>query len=222
MEYIKLNPHKRPFPGAPAPRLASENEGVESERTISDTAHKEPNKQKRAQSERVSSTAHSSSLDAQVSEIVGTSTQFNGNSVQVGVPHGDRHEGLMDIMRNALNSNVGIVEPGRQKKGNMDGALDDSPASSNKSVVSSRSSLNEPSHGLPDGAHDHDEQLGSLVDAQHGGIITQDLQLGGTQLEAAHKTVLKHPHIVVDGKGNFVGFSERRVHNMHVRIVTPK
>jgi len=135
--------------------------------------------------------------------------------------HEDRHAGLIDIMRKALivNPGTGAVEPKIAKKGNIDGAHDDSPSS--KSTISSTSSLDEQSHGLPDDTHDHDYHGDSLLEVL-GSDERHSIHASRHGLEVPHKTVLKHPHMEIDIDGNLVDLSVKRLNEMHVRIVTPK
>lgn len=214
VEYIKLNPRKRPFPGAPAPRLPFEGEGDEPGQVlISCKTTRLPHQRDPIHNDTV--TLGSTATQSSDSSDVGHELELEGLG-----QHEDRHTGLMDIMRKALivNPGTGAVEPKIAKKGTIDGAHDDSP--SRKSTVSSTSSLDERSHGLPDGAHDHDYHEDSLLEMLRGdeehNIHIQNV------LEVPHKTVLKHPHIEIDVDGNLVDLSAKRLNETHVRIVTPR
>ncbi|KAF8428288.1 hypothetical protein EV426DRAFT_587228 [Tirmania nivea] len=204
VEYIKLNPRKRPFPGAPAPRLPFENEPGQ-----------------------VTVNCKAARLPPRREPIHDTGTQSSDSSdldheLELERPGRREHmdAGLMDIMRKALivNPGTGAVEPKIAKKGIIDGAHDDSPSS--KSAVSSTSSLNDRSHELPDGAHDHDYHEDSLLGMLHSDE-RHNIHISQHGLEIPHKTVLKHPHMEIDVDGNLVDLSAKKLHETHVRIVTP-
>lgn len=215
VEYIKLNPRKRPFPGAPAPRLPFESEGDEpGQLSINCKTARLPHQREPIHND--TATVDLTTTQSSDSSDVGHELELEGP-----VQHENRHAGLMDIMRKALivNPGTGAVEPKIAKKGIIDGAHDDSPSS--KSAVSSTSSLDDRGHGLPDGAQDHDYHEDSLLemlrsDEEHNIHISQHV------LEVPHKTVLKHPHMEVDVDGNLVDLSAKRLNETHVRIVTPR
>ena len=216
IEYIKRNPQKRPFPGAPAPRLPFENESDELGHVLVKAARILPRREPIYSNTPI--------VDSIATRTSGSSDIAHDPELGPG-QHEDRYAKLMDIMRKALIVNPGAGAVGHgpgpkiAKKGIIDGAHDDSPSS--KSAVSSTSSLDERSHGLPDGAQDHDYHEHGLLEILRSdeGHSTHVSQHG---LEVPHKTVLKHPHIEIDVNGNFVDLPAKRLNETHVRIVTPR
>lgn len=218
VEYIKLNPRKRPFPGAPAPRLPFENEDDKPDQVlINCKTSRLPHQREPIHND--TATVDSIATQSSDSSDVGHELELEGPG-----KHKNRHAGLIDIMRKALivNPGTGAVEPKIAKKGIIDGAHDDSPSS--KSAVSSTSSLDERSHGLPDGAHDHDyheEHEGSLLEMLRSDE-GHNIHISQHGVEVPHKTVLKHPHMELDVNGKLVDLSAKRLNDTHVRIVTPR
>lgn len=208
VEYIKLNPGKRPFPGAPAPRLSFKSHTAQAiTKGVSNALRQ--TKPAQATTTEVDSTQTSDSDDYEFHK-----------EMPSGVSITDRRPDLMAIMRNALvvNPGTGAVEPKEAKKGNVDGAHD-SPDS--KLGFSSRSSLNESSHGLPDGAHDQDDHLDHGLGFQSEPIVPPDIHRSQAGLRVPQKTVLKHSDIESDAPRDLLN-PGRKMHEMHVRIVTPK